>query len=91
MNRVSWRVMAFRCCMGLAAASAFPAEAADVRRAPLNPQAAAARSGMETNTNRFGSDYRGFDAPTAELCRTACTNEPACRAWTWVNPLSTAP
>src|SRR5262252_3908168 len=56
------------------------------RAAPINPRAAAAAQGMEADTNRFGSDYRGFDAPSAPLCQTACINDATCKAWTWVKP-----
>src|SRR5262245_27558470 len=41
---------------------------------------------MEVDSNRFGSDYRGFDAANPQLCQAACANEAACKAWTWVKP-----
>jgi len=56
------------------------------KSAPINPRAAAPAQGMEADTNRFGSDYRGFDAPSAPLCQTACINDAMCKAWTWVKP-----
>jgi 1-phosphatidylinositol phosphodiesterase len=51
---------------------------------PAHPAA----TGLEWNTNRAGSDYRSFDLPTPspETCQTACTNEAACVAFTYVNP-----
>lgn len=74
-----WKAAAAVAALPLAAL----AQAQAPVQAPLNPRAA---PGMEADTNRFGSDYRGFDAPSAQLCRTACANETACRAWTWVKP-----
>jgi hypothetical protein len=59
---------------------------AQAKAPPSAPLAQRAAPGMEADTNRFGSDYRGFDAPNAQLCQTACANEAACRAWTWVKP-----
>jgi hypothetical protein len=41
---------------------------------------------QETDTNRFGSDYRSFPAGDANACQTACAGEGQCRAWTWVKP-----
>src|SRR5262245_66608665 len=41
---------------------------------------------MEVDSNRFGSDYRGFDAANPQLCQAACAIEAACKAWTWVKP-----
>jgi len=42
----------------------------------------------EPRTDRSGHDYRSFAlrAPRPELCRDACWNEPACRAFTYVRP-----
>jgi hypothetical protein len=56
---------------------------------------------IETNTNRFGLDYRGFDttSPTPSIlnppsfgsagwdeCSRTCNGDPNCRAWTYVKP-----
>ncbi|WNG32235.1 hypothetical protein F0U61_00395 [Archangium violaceum] len=43
---------------------------------------------VEYDTNRYGSDYAGMELPSAdpELCRTACAEDPNCRAYTYVKP-----
>ena len=43
---------------------------------------------MENDTNRYGSDFNGFDVPSADpaVCQDACLREPACRAFTLVRP-----
>jgi hypothetical protein len=43
---------------------------------------------FEPNTDRFGSDYFGFDLPGPQpsLCQQACIGDANCRAWTYVNP-----
>ena len=48
----------------------------------------AASVSIEYNTNRYGGDYTGFQLSTAdpELCRTACANDAACLAYTYVKP-----
>ena len=52
--------------------------------APAYPAA----GGLEWNTNRPGSDYNNFDLPSAspESCQSACMNDAACAAFTYVNP-----
>jgi PAN domain len=42
----------------------------------------------EANVDRPGMDYKSFDLPksTASLCEQACTDDRACRAWTYVVP-----
>lgn len=44
--------------------------------------------GLEPSTNRFGSDYVGFDLAAAEPegCRSTCAGDDACRAFTYVKP-----
>lgn len=44
--------------------------------------------GLEPSTNRFGSDYAGFDLAAAdpEGCRATCAGDDACRAYTYVKP-----
>ena len=48
------------------------------------------RSGpIEFGIDRFGGDYRQFDAPTdpsGNSCQLACEDEEGCRAWTYVRP-----
>ena len=40
---------------------------------------------MEISTDRPGKDIRpGFDSPFPDSCETACRDEPACQAYTWV-------
>jgi hypothetical protein len=41
---------------------------------------------METNTNRYGEDFRDFLPSTADpvVCAEACEKDSRCRAWTWV-------
>lgn len=43
---------------------------------------------MEYNTNRNGSDYGDMDlrSPDPKVCQAACSNDPNCRAWTYVKP-----
>jgi hypothetical protein len=43
---------------------------------------------LETNTDLFGMDYRGFylEKASPELCRQACLADERCRAFTYVNP-----
>jgi len=43
---------------------------------------------LEYDTNRSGSDYRGFELSQAdpETCRNECANDSACRAFTYVKP-----
>ena len=43
---------------------------------------------VEYDTDRPGSDYRGFDLPEAnfELCRRACADDANCKAYTYVKP-----
>ena len=42
---------------------------------------------LENDTNRPGSDYRDFDIQAdPNACRTACWNDSACRAYTYVKP-----
>jgi PAN domain len=38
----------------------------------------------QPNTNRYGGDYRSFDAVAPQQCATACLYESQCRAWTFV-------
>src|SRR5437660_1717851 len=43
----------------------------------------------EFSTDRFGGDYRHFDAatdPNGKSCQMACEAEEGCRAWTYVRP-----
>lgn len=57
---------------------------------PVTPAPApvALGPGFEVNVDRPGSDYRSFDlpAPQPQICRDSCMNEPACVAFTYVNP-----
>ncbi|HEV8240945.1 MAG TPA: PAN domain-containing protein [Thermoanaerobaculia bacterium] len=36
--------------------------------------------------NLPGSDYVGFDAASAFVCRNTCGGDSRCQAWTWVKP-----
>lgn len=49
------------------------------------------RRGLETNTDRAGSDYRNFapSSPDPEHCQAACASESACKAFTYVAPSAT--
>jgi hypothetical protein len=53
---------------------------------PVAPAVVGRALGFETDTNRFGSDYRSLDAPDAQKCQAACAGEAQCKAWTWVEP-----
>lgn len=46
------------------------------------------RSDFEWDTDRMGSDYNNFDLSAADpqLCKDACENDQACKAWTYVKP-----
>ena len=52
------------------------------------PAPAYPASSLEWNVNRPGSDYNSFDlpAPSPESCQSSCMNDPACVAFTYVNP-----
>jgi virginiamycin B lyase len=52
------------------------------------PADAPVLAGMEADSNRPGYDFRNFalPEPRPELCRQACEQEPACRAFTYVKP-----
>ncbi|MGB3864025.1 MAG: PAN domain-containing protein [Xanthobacteraceae bacterium] len=45
--------------------------------------------GLEISTDRGGGDYRSFDVKGKageDQCKTACTGEAKCRAWTYARP-----
>jgi hypothetical protein len=72
--------------------------AGDPHRAPAAPMEAvvagpitvpqAPSMTLESNTDRFGHNYRDFDLRDArpELCRDACAADPRCLAYTYVKP-----
>ena len=44
---------------------------------------------VETSIDRFGGDYRNFSlkpGESSEACKTACTDDNKCRAWTFARP-----
>jgi PAN domain len=44
---------------------------------------------IETSIDRFGGDYRNFVLKSSEgdeACKTACTEDNKCRAWTYARP-----
>jgi PAN domain len=44
---------------------------------------------VETSIDRFGGDYRNFELKSGdgdEACKTACTGDNKCRAWTYARP-----
>lgn len=46
-------------------------------------------SHFETSIDRFGGDYRSFGMATdasGDACRSACEDDPKCRAWTYARP-----
>ena len=50
--------------------------------------AVAQQSSFEPQVNRPGFDYRNFDMrldASPNMCRDACSREPACKAWTFVH------
>lgn len=55
---------------------------------PPPPPPPPRRGAFEPGINRGGDDYRSFDlpAPEPEICRRTCYAEPACLAFTYVNP-----
>ena len=46
------------------------------------------RRGLETNTNRAGSDYYSFatNQVSPAMCQAACAQQPQCQAWTYTPP-----
>jgi hypothetical protein len=40
----------------------------------------------ELTTNRAGADYMSFAVPSYEVCRSACSEQAQCRAYTFVKP-----
>lgn len=50
--------------------------------------AAGAAVSMDVGQDRMGGDYKGFPLaqPDPQLCRQACADDAACRAYTYVNP-----
>jgi hypothetical protein len=50
---------------------------------PLAPQ-----GNLEYNTNRPGSDFRGFEISQTDpgICQTECANDPTCKSFTYVKP-----
>ena len=44
--------------------------------------------GLEYNTNRYGSDYKGWNeiGTTPEACRDDCLRDPKCKSFSWVKP-----
>ncbi len=47
-----------------------------------------ASDNFELNTNRYGNDYRSFEAENPSICFTSCEDETECVAWTFVKPSS---
>jgi PAN domain len=44
---------------------------------------------IETSIDRFGGDYRSFELKSGdgdEACKSACSGEKQCRAWTYARP-----
>lgn len=54
----------------------------------LTATAASAAVTTETDTDRAGSDYSGYDLSSADpaLCRKACEDDAQCKAYTYVKP-----
>jgi 1-phosphatidylinositol phosphodiesterase len=52
------------------------------------PPPASPASSLEWNVNRPGADYNSFElpAPSPDHCQSSCLNDPACVAFTYVNP-----
>jgi hypothetical protein len=48
--------------------------------------ASARMSEMEYGTNRFGGDYRSFEAAEPQVCQDTCAREAQCLAFTFVKP-----
>lgn len=92
--RSSFRPIAVSVALAFPAFSCVPVPLGVGVTVPIAPEPApvvvvpAQGQGLEWNVNRRGSDYRSFDlgAPQPELCRNACMSEPACVAFTYVNP-----
>jgi hypothetical protein len=62
--------------------------AAAALAAVLATSALAADPAVRENTDFTGDDIEWFDLPRPwiELCRQACVNNNACRAWTYLKP-----
>lgn len=54
----------------------------------LSAATSGVRRGLESNTDRPGSDYRNFvpSSPDPEHCQAACASESSCKAFTYVPP-----
>ena len=52
----------------------------------LWPAPLARMSDMEYGTNRFGGDYRSFEASQPQVCSDTCAREPQCLAFSFVKP-----
>ncbi len=81
-----------------APAMAAPAPAARLNMTAPRPvlhaaaPVAAAVAGMETDTDRAGADFAGFDvAADPAQCQARCTGAAQCVAWTYVKPGVQAP
>src|ERR1700757_2630696 len=49
------------------------------------------RGNMEFDIDRPGQDFQNFDLQSADpsLCQDACSQNPQCKAWTYVKPNTT--
>lgn len=79
-----------RCWLKNTVAPAVPSSCctSGVKVAAPQPVAVAPRSGLEYETNRFGSDYNNFDVPSNDpaVCQDACMRDAPCVAFTLVRP-----
>jgi hypothetical protein len=72
-NAVTPRVESFCCVSGVRGAGV------------IEPRSAT----KESSIDRFGGDYRSFELQSGEgddACKTACTGDDNCRAWTYARP-----
>jgi len=53
---------------------------------PTDSRRLARMSNLEYGTNRFGGDYRSFEATEPQACKDACATEAQCAAFTFVKP-----
>ncbi|MBL8323401.1 MAG: PAN domain-containing protein [Rubrivivax sp.] len=87
LSRKPWRAVALLAFVALLAAlpdRGSAQTAAQMRTAPALQLPGAGT--LENNTNRYGSDYRGFETASPQQCQSTCAAEGQCRAWTWVRP-----
>ena len=85
-NQVPARVENACCVSGVRGAGVIAPKGAAAPKGPIAPKGGRR---TEFGIDRWGGDYRSFDAspdPTGQVCARVCDAEGRCRAWTYVRP-----